>query len=254
MCFSSFAQSNDKNEITYKYEIGKKYYILQYRANVRNGPSRNNEVIAILSLNDEIEILENTLTLEKINNVWSYWYKIKCGNIIGYTFGGNIAIESLIIDNNGIIDSFHFRSSSPVRWLDFDAHHDIYIYINNQRINTGMLYRYRFNRFNPSLPYKFYQPILNGFDHYFHNCKFIKNNDYILIELINYGKDNYIWKTVYRVDNSGRIDFLEWRDEYYDINNILRILDRVTKDGEWYSETSNGYGEEWTIIKNENVK
>ena len=115
-----------------------KYRILQYRANVRSKPTTKSETVAILNLNAEVEILENTWISEKINGAWAYWYKIAIGNTIGYIFGGNLAIDTLItdIDKNGINDYFHFRFSG---WGTINPSTDVIIYINNQRISTNVL-------------------------------------------------------------------------------------------------------------------
>jgi len=69
----SFAQV-DNEPISVPLKLGK-YKILQYRANIREEPTRNSNVITILSINDEIELLENSGIEEKINNVWGLWYK-----------------------------------------------------------------------------------------------------------------------------------------------------------------------------------
>jgi len=254
--FNLPAQSDEIMETGYKFPLGKKYHILQYRANIRDAPARSGKIIAVLSLNDEIEVLENTLINERINDVWGYWYKIKFGNISGYTFGGNIAVETLItdIDKNGINDSFQFRFSNKDAnysrdWDRLDSYIDVIIYINNQRINTDMLDRYWFSSLDPKLPEKDIDYIKGGYEHFFDDCRFIKNDDYVLIELERWGKDNYIWKTIYKVDKYGKIEFYEWQDvypEYYDHDNgrwIFRILDRVTINGEWYSDFRKENGE-----------
>jgi hypothetical protein len=160
-----------------QHELGK-YCIMQYRANVRMEPTRNSQVIAILSLHDEIEILETPdfNFVEEINGMWNYWYKIKYGNIIGYTFGGNIAYKKLItdIDKNGINDYFYVRFSSDL----FDKIHlstdDIVIYINNQRINTDFLYE---------------QPSSEKAT-VFWRCEFVEIDDCVIIDLETYGADH----------------------------------------------------------------
>jgi hypothetical protein len=248
ICFGLFAQSNDpEGRWAFEFEIGEKYHIFQHRANIRNLPSMNGEIIAVLSRNAQVELLENSGNQEKINNVWGYWYKIKFGNIIGYTFGGNLALITLItdIEYNGINDYFYFRHSnedinSNHVWWRFNSLTDIVIYINNHRINTNMLFMYSFNRNNPTLPYKVY-------DNYFNSCFFVKKINYVLIELVRYGRDDYIWKTVYKVDRNGTIEFYEWREEsndyFYDNDGKLiiapRIIDRVTVNGDWYTEIIN---------------
>jgi hypothetical protein len=142
---NAFAQYNSYDYSLGKYNALGKYNILQYRANVRIEPTRNSDVISILNLHDEIEILENSRIEEKINDVWSFWYKIKYGNIIGYTFGGNIAIQTFLtdIDKNGINDYFYCRISSNAygveSWSHIRPNTDIIIYINNKRIRTNTL-------------------------------------------------------------------------------------------------------------------
>jgi hypothetical protein len=118
----------------YEFNLGK-YHILQYRANMREEPSRNSDVIAIMSFNDEIEILENTRISEEINNVQAYWYKIKYGNITGYTFGGNIAVETLV--NNNIIC---FYRVSRMREVSEEAYHENYKYQNDILPNDIFIY------------------------------------------------------------------------------------------------------------------
>jgi hypothetical protein len=133
----------------YEFDIGGTYNILQYRANVREEPNLNSAVIAILSLHDKVEILENTLIEEEINGFLAFWYRIKYGNIVGYTFGGNIAAQMLVtdIDKNGINDYFYIRCFQENYWHKrypeskialpyncFIPNRDLIIYINNKRI------------------------------------------------------------------------------------------------------------------------
>jgi hypothetical protein len=186
-----FAQG-DYRQWSYPYHLGK-YHIIQYRANVRSEPTRNSDVIAVLSLNDEIEILENSLIEERINDAMSYWYKIKYGNIIGYTFGGNIAYESFVtdIDKNGINDYFYFRYS----WWSgiFKPLTDIVIYINNQRISTNIIAYHA---------------------HDVDSCEFIEEDGYVFITLgLTDRGDHYgTFKYYFKVTSDGRIEYLrsEW--------------------------------------------
>jgi hypothetical protein len=165
-----YSQTIIVTEKTRVYEIElDKSYILHYRANIRKEPNRDSDVIAVLSLNDKIEILENTKLKEEINGFLAFWYKIKCGNIVGYTFGGNIAAEAYItdIDNNGINDYFYIRISQQIyiinpfgpdggRWGYYDdiidSYKDIIIYINNRKINSNQLHGenniHIYNKFN----------------------------------------------------------------------------------------------------------
>jgi hypothetical protein len=181
----------------YPYPLGK-YHIIQYRANVRMEPTRNSDVIAILSFYDEIEILENSRIQEEINDVWGFWYKIKYGNIIGYTFGGNIAYETIVtdIDKNGINDYFCYRfSRSKVPGFAFpylDTYSDIIIYINNQRIGTTNL-------------------ITDLNVHRFEECHFSTEIDetgikYVILELVYYGRDDSGFVYFFRVKPDGKIE------------------------------------------------
>jgi hypothetical protein len=79
----------------YGIVIGEKHQIWHYRANVRLSPSRNSDVVAVLSLFDEVEVLEKTEIEETINGLNAYWYKVRFGNIIGYTFGYNMAYSNV---------------------------------------------------------------------------------------------------------------------------------------------------------------
>jgi hypothetical protein len=181
------------------FELGN-YNILQNRANVRTGPTRNSDVIAILSLHDEIEILENSWIAEEINGVWAYWYKIKFGSIIGYTFGGNIALEKLVtdIDKNGINDYFYWRFSTGRRGAGlgtFDPLSDVIIYINNQRIGTSALTILERN---------------------FEWCTFEEGDDYVLVGLIFWGKHDYEYMHIFKVIDDGKIEYMkEWREIDY---------------------------------------
>jgi hypothetical protein len=192
--FNLFAYT-DPNE----FDPGQEPYILQYRANIRSKPNRNSEVIAILNMNVQVEILENSKIGETINDVWGYWYKIKYGNIIGYTFGGNLARQTIVadIDKNGINDYFHYRRSAEVGWDGVNTYSDIIIYLNNERISTQNMHRNR----------TYYGTYVgNVFD----ECILINNREKenVIIELFIYHRDYYPLKTVYRVNNDGTIEFL----------------------------------------------
>jgi hypothetical protein len=172
----------------YQYELSK-YHISQYRANIRTEPSRDSEVLALLHLNDEVEILENSWIAEKINDVWGLWYKIKYGDIIGYTFGGNIAEKAFVtdIDKNDINDYFYLRpsSSSGIR-----PETDIIIYINDQRINTRAL----------------------GTEEW-QWVSFGEKDDYIFVSFHKEARDSGFYKT-YKVTSDGKIEHLPDRGDY----------------------------------------
>ncbi len=136
-----FAQNAEAVQFyeTYGFENGF-YYMLDYPVNIRSRPNLQGEIIGKLGMNARIEILECAGNPQRIENVNSEWYKIKYEDMVGYIFGGYIARETLIcdIDNNGIMDYFHYRTSFVVHNM-YRMHGitDIFIYINNHRIDTG---------------------------------------------------------------------------------------------------------------------
>jgi hypothetical protein len=182
----------------YGYKEGNISYIMQYRANVREEPNINSNVIVILKFNDQIEILENlgwSERGEQINNITNIWLKIKYGNIIGYTFGGNVSVQTIVtdIDNNGINDYFHFRCSNH---LLVDSRTDVIIYINNMRINTNALVRREGWGEDP---------------HKFRWCEFEDHDGFVLIGLIDYGRDSE-FANIYKIDSNGNIEYYGYRN------------------------------------------
>jgi hypothetical protein len=168
---------------------------MQYRANVRKEPTRNSDVVAVLSLHDEIEILENSGIAEKINDVVSFWYKIKCGNIIGYTYGGNIAYKTFVtdIDRNGINDYFYYRHSWRGHIIINPHNDDLVIYINNQKISSTILKTVYRDDLYFSISF----------------CRFTERDGYVAIELETWGHDHYGGVHYYfKVTPDGRIEYI----------------------------------------------
>jgi hypothetical protein len=194
------------------FQVGEEYRILQYRANVRAEPSIDSKSVAILSLNDKIEILEYSEVQEVINGTHGFWIKIKCGNITGYTFSGNIAMASFItelaiIDDNDywstkdrVPVSLHFRKSRfwddiylPGYYFDIDnMGNELFFYINGQRINTNTL------------------RLFTNIDH----IKFEGGRSSILIHFFYYTRE-VTEKFTYRLSYTGVIDFLDNYGEMY---------------------------------------
>jgi hypothetical protein len=202
------------------FKLNTKYKILQYRANIRNEPGRNSRIIAVLNLNDEIEILEFTddeeIIEEEINGIYGFWLKIKYGNIIGYTFSGNIAMGSLVTrlaipdENNiwglkGEVDvSLHFRMTRYYQdrilsgWrYDDNMENTLFIYINNKRINTDNV-----NRIPGPLD----------------TIEFECGRYSLLIYLIAYAREG-TRKYTYRLSYNGVIDYIgeygDWYPDWY---------------------------------------
>jgi hypothetical protein len=179
------------------------YHILQYNANVRTEPNRNSKAIAVLNTHDEIEILENTFVEEKINDVWGFWYKIKYGNVSGYTFGGNIAYKAFVtdIDKNGVKDFFYFRFSENYHGGHYiEPDKDVIIYVNGQRINTNVLSeseRYLDKR-------------------RFEWCEFEEDEGCVLVGLTQYGRHQYEYMHIFKVTPDGKIEFItNWNEIDY---------------------------------------
>ena len=133
-----FAQEN-----VYTFTPGQ-YYILDYPINIRSQPNLGGEIIGKLNLHDRIEIIQPMNNIQSIEGIWANWYKIKFNGIIGYIFGGYIAVNRLVfdIDKNGIDDFVYFRFSNTIGQNNIiDSYSDIIIYVNNQKISTSNMYR-----------------------------------------------------------------------------------------------------------------
>jgi hypothetical protein len=218
-------------------EPGEMRFILQYRANVREQPSLDSPVIAVLSLGNIVEIIERS-TYEVINDYNGEWYKIKCKDVIGYTFCGNLASERLIvdIDNNGINDYFSFRSVDSY-YASQDVRRDIFIFINNQRISTAMLNTYSSN-------YELEEP-------YFGRCEFEERDDHVLMKLSQWGNisadgNNYAFKNIYKINADGTIEFMDW-----ELGNIRGRDYRKTRttESDLQRPHDGDYWEEWYTLE-----
>jgi len=183
---------------SYDFDVGF-YYMLDYPVNIRSQPNLQGKIIGKLGLNDKIEILENAGNEQKIDNVWAYWYKIKFNNIIGYIWGGYIAVKTLIfdIDGNGIDDYFYYRYSDLEHvFYGFDSVRDFFIYINNERklINIKNIRGETF---------------LWNFD-----CVFEKGRNKVILKLISTSPESqYI--EIYEIDKNGTLKFIEKKFEDY---------------------------------------
>jgi hypothetical protein len=138
MTCSIFSQNN-----VFKFNPGH-YFILDYPINIRSQPNLQGEIIGRLYLNNRIEIIQATDKIDFIDNVYSYWYLIKYNEIVGYIFGGFIAVGRLVfdIDRNGIEDYIFFRFSKSIDSHDIiDSYQDLFIYLNNERLSTLNVYR-----------------------------------------------------------------------------------------------------------------
>jgi hypothetical protein len=129
----------------YEFSPGK-YHVLDYPVNIRSQPGLHGSVIGRLELNSEIEIIENTKIEQTIGGKAHYWYRINYGNIVGYIWGGLIAVEAFAFNIDGTEIKAYFRYSYiEGRIIANDNIYyfyypmilpdDIFIYINQRSIN-----------------------------------------------------------------------------------------------------------------------
>ena len=173
------------------------YYILDSSVNIYSEPDLGSQIIDRIELNEQIEILETTEEIMKINSIFAYWYKIKYKDNTGYIWGGNIAVNTLKIDidENGINDFFHFRYERLQEFQGIiNAVNDIYIYINDNRISTKELQPDQAMYCN--FEYNGIDVILKLRDH--GKIEYIENDSYVIV--------NYY---TFRINKNGEIIFME---------------------------------------------
>ena len=121
------------------------YYMLDYPVNIRSQPNINSSVIGRLELHSQIEVIENMGNPQVIDGILQNWYKIRHNSLEGYIWGGFIARESFVFDDNGIRYYFYSRIRHSYRiynrqnrtqyWdFSFLTPDDIFIYQNNIRL------------------------------------------------------------------------------------------------------------------------
>ena len=119
------------------------YYIVGSAINVRSKPNLNSQTLGQLKLHEKVEIVEGVRAIQKIDNIWADWYKIKYKTGYGYIWGGYIAHKALVVDmdKNGVMDYFYCRLRDVQYYISIiDVQQDIIIYINNKKISTEKLY------------------------------------------------------------------------------------------------------------------
>lgn len=67
-----------------------KYFIDASVLNVRKEPNSQSEVLGKMQKDTQIEFLENTGIVDKIDTIYASWIKIRIGNGVGYVFGGYV--------------------------------------------------------------------------------------------------------------------------------------------------------------------
>jgi len=177
------------------------------KINVYEQPDENNNIIGELSVNTIIEIIENTKINQIKNNINHYWYKIKYTNyennqIVGYIWGGAIIVNTIIYENDEKIEIFCYNKISYMDkrfvgnvngqdiYNEFSVilPNDIFIYINNIRINNRILEDFHNN---------------NETRYVWEYCYFRLNKYYIDLDIHNMGAGDS-----FRIYPNGNIELL----------------------------------------------
>jgi hypothetical protein len=168
--------------------------MLDSPVNIRSQPAVSAEIVGRLGLHDEIEILEKTNTIQQIEGIDQFWYKIRFSNIIGYIWGGYVAVGKYIfdIDNNGIIDYVYYRYRNH-GWT-IETTDDLIIYINNNKIPVN------------TSSWNIYYNVCYAFE--------ISGIIYIKLGQSYYPADDIVFVDVYRVTN-GSILFYKKSTQTY---------------------------------------
>ena len=135
---------------------GQVYKVMDTPASIYPEPVFQNP-LKPLALHDEVEILERLKTSEERNTVWAYWYKVKHNDTAGYLWGGCLAEKdySFPVDARSTIARFYYRwSNAGVDFPEMDTDKDIFIFINNRKMNLKEFFTY-VNMPNPLLDRKY---------------------------------------------------------------------------------------------------
>ena len=196
------------------------YRIIDYPINIRSEPGLHGNIIGKLSLHDEIEVIENTNKMDYFENYSDYWYKIKINNIVGYIWGGYIAVNyfETDLDKNGQKDIIYIRyiykigiwKGTKNYYKEITLGNDgIIIYINNKKINVNII--------NEKIAY-FWQ-----YDEFYYTVRIIEYNNEYYLECSNVS-DGIIFK----INSNGLIDYLG-------IGGMeVELLDKLYKFGKIY--------------------
>ena len=172
------------------------YYIVGSTVNVRSAPNLKAKNLGQVKLHDKVEIVEGMRSIQKIDNIWSDWYKIKYKDGFGYIWGGYIANRALVfdIDKNGTVDYFYCRIRDVVHYMGIiDVPQDIIIYINNKKISTDKLY--------PSRTIQ---------------CDFNRDGDKVLINIVDSDSpEDKVEYNIFEVNKKGEIKFIKRVSEDY---------------------------------------
>jgi hypothetical protein len=161
------------------------YYLIANNVNIYSQPKVDAKILENLKIHDRIIVIKDVHNEQDIDKVISCWYKIQYNQIIGYIWGGNIAVKTFIfdIDNNGINEYFQYRISWVAANYHYYADRDLIIYFNNKQVSSEIF-------INDTSGY-------NWFD-----CHFEKGK--AVIDL-SHGGPNYIEHCIFEMDTNGNI-------------------------------------------------
>jgi hypothetical protein len=120
-------------------------YITDTNVNFREDPNLNARVLGRLQRDDMIILVESS-SWQKIDNMSYAWYKVRYNGTIGYVYGAYIADQRIIsrIDGNEII--LYTRVSGYVGPHDTpylaSENGDILLYVNGRKIDTEPFFSY----------------------------------------------------------------------------------------------------------------
>jgi len=93
-----FAQQDKSYNLPYQmdyFEDGKDYYVFGHNVKLRKGPSTDEEVVMLLSIGDQVEIVDKQDVLYKIGGYEANWFEVKSGNKTGFVVGALLAEQGL---------------------------------------------------------------------------------------------------------------------------------------------------------------
>jgi hypothetical protein len=203
----SQVEANEMFHFSYIFKPGI-YYLLN-NSDIYDLPDFNAKIIGFINIHEKIEIVKDMHNEQKVEDVNSCWYKINYNNILGYIWGGNVAVETFIfdIDNNGINDFFQYRFSLVAANYHFYSNKDVVIYINNSKVNTDNL--------------KKNESDVGTLDYGYTGCKVNIENDCLIIVLGEYSLISSI-EYYFQMDKRGNIEY----------KNTIKIGE-FFENGEW---------------------
>ena len=161
------------------------YYVLDGPLNVRLEPHLGGKILGRINLHEQVQTISQPLYLEKIDGIWAGWCPVIYKSGLAYIWAGYLADKYLVcdIDGNGVKDFFYCRFRDVQSYQGFmHAEDDIFIYINNKKINTKDDF-----------------PIWVTL----RNCTFHLLDNKVKIELRSHSNTDYVYDVT--IDNNGEV-------------------------------------------------